>query len=786
MLASEDAKGTPKDIVSLLDVTRERLKALEMAATRAGCVVTPTKSGNGGCSGGGESSTPRARQEDAWEQNILDAFDRIDVGGHGKLYRSEIMRACRQDERVRVLLGLPRVLRDENGTRDALERVFQRLDADDSKSFSQDEFLSVFGRPALLASRSAAVKELFGGGGGGGGGGSAGRASSSGSFNSSFSSSFSSGFHAGRHPAAVAATLASTLATQISADVASPARQNSSPPRSPVVWASAPAPHTPPPHTPAAAAVADQYQADYQADRRAAADMFAAATAEARVRCNPTSTRAVAPPLDSRMTGVTPVLHSMAPLHTDLHVGGDGEAEPAPTATLSHHSTLLAGGWWYGSLPDSFQSWWRREALIERASTAGTIMVTDDSSSGQRPPSAPSSPLLSARDKSRWAPRAPSPPRSPQIWASAPPVPRTPAAAAAAAAAASATATVYATPRSSPAARDTFGYATPSSAAVPSASSWQPAVATGVSTALRTALTAVATPVLTRVSSWSTQPHSQPHSQPQGTPQRQALPPTPLLLPDAAMSSSVKSVSQLKQDLAAAVAAENYAAAAALQIAISAAQERQIAISAARERAGVLELKNELALAVAAENYAAAAELQKAISAAESAATSAAAGAAEAGEAEAGAAGDDLENEMQSRDWARAADAVAPPSLPASPWRRLWTAAMGTLTSPLPSSRSALGDGDPIITSEAVQSPLRRPTSHLLSHSYVPVESEVASSCERSVCEGVASSNCSSISRSSAIQSSTVIREGEGGGGGSSSSSRRGAFVHLYETQSEC
>jgi hypothetical protein len=256
------------------------------------------------------------------------------------------------------------------------------------------------------------------------------------------------------------------------------------------------------------------------------------------------------------------------------------------------------------------------------------------------------------------------------------------------------------------------------------------------------------------------------------------------------MSSSVKSVAQLKQDLAAAVAAENYAAAAALQIAISAAQERQIAISAARERAGVLELKNELALAVAAENYAAAAELQKAISAAESAATSAAtsaaAGAAEAGEAEAGAAGDDLENEMQSRDWARAADAVAPPSLPASPWRRLWTAAMGTLTSPLPSSRSALGDGDPIITSEAVQSPLRRPTSHLLSHSYVPVESEVASSCERSVCEGVASSNCSSISRSSAIQSSTVIREGEGGGGGSSSSSRRGAFVHLYETQSEC
>ena len=242
--------------------------------------------------------------------------------------------------------------------------------------------------------------------------------SSSGSFNSSFSSSFSGGFHAGRHPAAVAATLASTLAIQIKADVASPARQNSSPPRSPVVWASAPPPHTPPPHTPpsrtpAAAAAADQYQADhYQADWRAAADIFAAASTEVRSLRNPTSPRAVAPPLDSRMTGVTPVLHSMAPLHTDLHVGGDGEAEPAPTAPLSHHSTLLAGGWWYGSLPDTFHSWWRREALIERASTAGTIMVTDDSRSEQRPPSAPSSPLLSASDQGRWAPRAPSPPRS--------------------------------------------------------------------------------------------------------------------------------------------------------------------------------------------------------------------------------------------------------------------------------------------------------------------------------------------------------------------------------------
>ena len=76
---------------------------------------------------------------------IARAFARIDRNGDGVLSRIEVIKACRDDESIRVLLGLPRVIRQEDGTRDAFERVFQHLDADSSKSISFDEFMRVFG-----------------------------------------------------------------------------------------------------------------------------------------------------------------------------------------------------------------------------------------------------------------------------------------------------------------------------------------------------------------------------------------------------------------------------------------------------------------------------------------------------------------------------------------------------------------------------------------------------------------------------------------------------------------
>jgi len=81
---------------------------------------------------------------------VAAAFSLIDANGDGVLSRAEVIKACRASERVRTLLGLPMTIRQEDGTLEAFEAVFQRLDVDDSKSITLDEFRHFFAtrRPA--------------------------------------------------------------------------------------------------------------------------------------------------------------------------------------------------------------------------------------------------------------------------------------------------------------------------------------------------------------------------------------------------------------------------------------------------------------------------------------------------------------------------------------------------------------------------------------------------------------------------------------------------------------
>ena len=85
--------------------------------------------------------TPRAS---ASELGIAEAFALMDVNGDGALSRIEVIKACRQHERIRRLLGLPRTIRQEDGSRDEFERLFQRLDSDASKAITLREMLDFF------------------------------------------------------------------------------------------------------------------------------------------------------------------------------------------------------------------------------------------------------------------------------------------------------------------------------------------------------------------------------------------------------------------------------------------------------------------------------------------------------------------------------------------------------------------------------------------------------------------------------------------------------------------
>ena len=74
----------------------------------------------------------------------------------------------RRDVAVRALLGLPATIRQEDGSRDAFERVFQAMDVDDSKQIDADEFerfvcgLSPSPRYGTKGPRSSTVRVLKG------------------------------------------------------------------------------------------------------------------------------------------------------------------------------------------------------------------------------------------------------------------------------------------------------------------------------------------------------------------------------------------------------------------------------------------------------------------------------------------------------------------------------------------------------------------------------------------------------------------------------------------------
>ena len=72
--------------------------------------------------------------------SIIDhLFEQLDKDKNGTLSRIEVIKSLRSNKEVQALLRLPSRIRQEDGTRDAFESVFQAIDRDDSKSISKAE-----------------------------------------------------------------------------------------------------------------------------------------------------------------------------------------------------------------------------------------------------------------------------------------------------------------------------------------------------------------------------------------------------------------------------------------------------------------------------------------------------------------------------------------------------------------------------------------------------------------------------------------------------------------------
>ena len=84
---------------------------------------------------------PRPRPSDA---AIASAFAHIDGNGNGVLSPQEVTRALRMDPELRQLLGLPAVIRGDDGSRMLFDVIFERLDRDGSGELDLAEFSALF------------------------------------------------------------------------------------------------------------------------------------------------------------------------------------------------------------------------------------------------------------------------------------------------------------------------------------------------------------------------------------------------------------------------------------------------------------------------------------------------------------------------------------------------------------------------------------------------------------------------------------------------------------------
>ena len=138
------ASGMLSPRLSLSPQPAGRGESFEVARDRAQSKIktkTSDMGDNGHLSSKDFESIRRSKKASA-------AFKKMDKNGDGRLSRAEVIQALRKDVEVRKLLGLEEfeTIRQEDGSRDAFEKVFQALDADSNKMIDEKEFSRVLVR----------------------------------------------------------------------------------------------------------------------------------------------------------------------------------------------------------------------------------------------------------------------------------------------------------------------------------------------------------------------------------------------------------------------------------------------------------------------------------------------------------------------------------------------------------------------------------------------------------------------------------------------------------------
>lgn len=86
-----------------------------------------------------------AKRDSAEQANILlEIFSAVDKSGDGQVSKIELIKALRRSPGVPEFFGLPQYIRQEDGSRDLMEELFQEMDVDDDRNVSWDEFYDFY------------------------------------------------------------------------------------------------------------------------------------------------------------------------------------------------------------------------------------------------------------------------------------------------------------------------------------------------------------------------------------------------------------------------------------------------------------------------------------------------------------------------------------------------------------------------------------------------------------------------------------------------------------------
>lgn len=69
-------------------------------------------------------------------------FDSADVQGNGMVNKRELVKGLRRDAKMAEFFGLPSEIRQEDGSRDQMEALFQAMDSDSDREITWEEFVA--------------------------------------------------------------------------------------------------------------------------------------------------------------------------------------------------------------------------------------------------------------------------------------------------------------------------------------------------------------------------------------------------------------------------------------------------------------------------------------------------------------------------------------------------------------------------------------------------------------------------------------------------------------------